>query len=306
MASAPHRIELRHLRYFLAVADELHFRRAAERLHMAQPPLSQAIRALEIELGVQLFERNSRSVTLTEAGRLFAVEEVRRAGADRPILRVGCIAATPITFLHQFLAGLHETLPAAQPRMRHLPSFEQVSELQAGQLDLGIFYDAGRHRGIESTPVFAGEPMMALLPGSHRLASLPVVPAEELADEPLVMFPRAANAALYDRMLAILAGIGYRPPVVVEAPGTDRRDMALAVAEGLGVALLPATRRAIGDDVVAARPLDRLAAMPDMVVAWRATPTRLLRQALEPIRELARNLHQLTTAERDRARPSPS
>jgi DNA-binding transcriptional LysR family regulator len=319
MASAPTRIELRHLRYFLAVADELHFRRAAERLHMAQPPLSQAIRALEIELGVQLFERNSRSVTLTEAGRLFAeearsllagvdfaVEEVRRVGADRPVLRVGCIAATPITLLHQFLAGLHETLPAAQPRMRHLPSFEQVGELRAGQLDLGIFYDAGRHRGIDSTPVFAGEPMMALLPASHRLASLPVVPAEELADEPLVMFPRDANAALYDRMLAILAGIGYRPPVVVEAPGTDQRDMALAVAEGLGVALLPATRKATGDNVVAARPLDRLAAMPDMVLAWRETPPRLLRQALGPIRELARNLHQLTTAQRDQASTSPS
>jgi DNA-binding transcriptional LysR family regulator len=154
--------------------------------------------------------------------------------------------------------------------------------------------------------VFAGEPMMALLPSSHRLASFPVVPAEELADEPLVMFPRDANAPLYDRMLAILAGIGYRPPVVVEAPGTDLRDMALAVAEGLGVALLPATRRATGDDVVATRPLDRPAAMPDMVVAWRATPPRLLRQALEPIRELAHNLHRLTTAQRDQAITSSS
>ncbi len=317
MDSTPKRIDLRHLRYFLAVADELHFRRAAERLHMAQPPLSQAIRVLENELGVRLFERNSRSVSLTEAGRVFAedvrsvlagmdfaIGEARQAGAEHPVLRIGCIPATPIGNLHRFLMGLHEIAPETQPLTRHLPSFEQIPELRAGHLDLGIFHDAGRYPGIETTPVFAGQPMRALVPASHRLAMLRAVSADDLADEPLVMFPRAANAALYDRVLAIIAGIGYRPPVVLEAPGTDRRDMALAVAEGLGVALIPTIKKAAGDGVVVTRPLDQLVPMPDLVVAWRTTPPRLLRAALEPLRDLARDLHRATTAQRDQARPS--
>jgi DNA-binding transcriptional LysR family regulator len=314
MASTPTRIELRHLRYFLAVADELHFRRAAERLHMAQPPLSQAIRAIEHELGVQLFDRTSRSVSLTEAGRVFAADarsllagvdfaigEARRAAVDQAVIQIGCVPDAPIAHLHRFLAGLREILPDAQPRLRNLASLDQASELRAGHLDLGILHDPGLRPDIDTTPVFAGEPMTALVPATHRLAELPAISPDDLADEPLVMFPRTANAALHDRVLAIIAGIGYRPRAVLEAPGADRRDLELAVAEGRGIALVPATREASGEEVVTQRPLDRLVPMPDSVLAWRGDPPRLLRQALGPIRELARELHRTTTLKRDPA-----
>src|SRR6266508_1338457 len=152
LAPSHHTIELRHLRYFVMVSEELHFRRAAERLYMAQPPLSQAIRQLEEQLGVQLLDRTSRVVTLTEAGRVFAEEArkllsgvelavaaARRAGGGVLSLQIGFPPYLPTEPLVRFLDGLHEREPRVRPEVRHLFAFEQVGRLQRGELDLGIF-----------------------------------------------------------------------------------------------------------------------------------------------------------------------
>jgi len=138
-------IEFRHLRYFLAVSEELHFGRAARKLHISQPPLSQAVRKLEAELGVQLFERTSRVVKLTEAGRVFAEEArrvladvelavgaARRAGGAGYTLRIGCVPHLPIERLLAFLEALHERSPADRPQVTHITSGEQVSRLRSG------------------------------------------------------------------------------------------------------------------------------------------------------------------------------
>src|SRR5438874_3972892 len=144
-------IELRHLRHFLAVFEELHFGRAAARLHLAQPPLSQSIRKLEHALGVRLFERTSRVVAPTAAGIAFAEEarkvlaafetavaEARRRGAATTTLRIGCVPYLPIEQLVDFLDSLRECGgPAAQ--VTHLSTLEQLRRLREGELDVGVF-----------------------------------------------------------------------------------------------------------------------------------------------------------------------
>ncbi|MDX6645133.1 MAG: hypothetical protein QOK40_860 [Miltoncostaeaceae bacterium] len=304
MASSSTAIELRHLRYFLAVVEELHFGRAAERLHIAQPPLSQAIRRLEDELGVRLLERTSRVVSVTDAGRVFAEEarqllrgfdravaEARRAGgAGR--LRLGCLPHLPIARVERFLNGLRERDPRCQSEVTHLPSLEQVQRLRAGQLELGIIHGAGEHEEIELEPLFPGDPVAALLPGGHPLAAKGRLDPGDLREERLVIFPRAVNPPLHDHLLSAVQGAGYHFSGVHETSGRDRRDVILAVAMGLGVALGPFTLVGGSDPgpMVVSRPLTASVTMPDTVLAWRADPPRRLSAVIRIARSLAREL----------------
>jgi DNA-binding transcriptional LysR family regulator len=304
-AQAPAGIELRHLRYFLAVFEELHFGRAAEALHMAQPPLSQAIRRLEDSLGVQLLERTSRVVSPTEAGRVFAEEArrvlaglnlavtaARRAGSLETDLRIGCVHDLPLKRLLLFLAALKEHDPTVQPRVTHLPSIEQVRRLRRGELDLGVFHVAREHADIETEPLFAGEPMVALLPSGHHLSTKQVLGKRELRDEVLVSYSRAADPPLHDRMLAAIESAGYRFRGVHEVGGADARDLLPAVAENVGVAFAPSSliEASEGGAGVARRLLDPAPPMPETAVAWQANPRRWPKTVLDNVRVVARKL----------------
>jgi DNA-binding transcriptional LysR family regulator len=299
------KIELRHLRYFLAVSEELNFRRAAERLNMAQPPLSQAIRKLEAELGVQLLHRTSRAVTPTEAGLVFAnegrkvlasfdraVAEARRAGGAVVGLRVGCIPTLPVERLLEFLDALAETIPGPRPVVTHLLSLEQVERLRSGDLDVAVIRQAGELDGIEVEPVFAGEPLAAFLSPRHRLAERDVLAPDDFTEEALVTFPRETNPALYDHELELLERAGYRFRSVVPAGAKDVRDILLAVGEGAGVALLPAS---VADgsgviDLVRHRPLEPPVSTSDTAVAWLAEPSARILPFVSDLHEIARNL----------------
>ena len=246
-------IELRHLRYFLAVSEELHFGRAAQRLHIAQPPLSQAIRKLEQELGVSLLRRTSRVVTQTEAGRIFAEEarnvlasfdralaEARKAGGVGTKLRIGCAVNLAIERLLRFLTALHETEPALEAHVTHPVRIRnRLQRLRRGDLDLAIFFHAEEYGDLEMSPVFSGEPMAVYLPLHHRLAAREVLGPSDLAGETLVTFPREANPALHDHLLASFGAAGYRFTSVEEAGGLNARDLMVAVAERSGVAFWP-------------------------------------------------------------------
>jgi DNA-binding transcriptional LysR family regulator len=301
---SPAGIEIRHLRYFLAVFDELHFGRAAESLHMAQPPLSQAIRKLEDNLALPLFQRTSRVVSPTEAGRVFAehargvlasldlaVAEARRAGALETDLRIGCVHDLPLEGLVRFLIALKEHDPTMQPQVVHLPSVEQLRRLRRGELDLGVFHHAQEHADVETEPLFAGVPMVALLPSGHPLTAKQVLGPRELQGEVLVSLSRDDDPSLHDQILEAIESAGYRFRGVHEVGGADTRDLLPAVAQNMGIAFAPASFAAIdAGGVGVARPLDPAPSMPQTVVAWRTNPRRWPQTVLDTVRGVAREL----------------
>jgi len=299
--SVPKGIELRHLRYFVAVSEELHFGRAAESLHIAQPPLSQAIRKLEDNLGVQLLHRTSRVVVPTDAGRVFleearnvlatfefAVAEARRTGKESWALRVGCVPSLPIERLLRFLRVL-QALGDTAPHISHLVAAEQVKRLKSGDLDLGIVHHAEEYEELELVPLFEGEPLAALLPPGHRLAQKDSLSPDDLEGESLVVFPRDGNTALHDEMLTLIERAGYSVGNVHEAGGMDARDLLIAVASGLGIGIGAHSVKEVSEagSLVVRRSLDPPIAMPETMLVWRENAPRRLQLLLPEIRELA-------------------
>jgi DNA-binding transcriptional LysR family regulator len=297
-------IDLRHLRYFLAVYEELHFGRAAERLHIAQPPLSQAIRKLERELGVELFTRTSRKVRPTAAGHVlaeesrkvlasfaFAITETQQAAKTSSPLRVGCVAYVPTRRLQTFLSALKERDVTLQTQVMHLLSLEQVDRLRSGELDLGIFSNLDTYEGLEWAPLYGGESVTAFLAKDHPLAAKKVLTPADLADETLVTYARESNPGSSDRYLELLDQAGYRFDTVHET-NPDPRDLLLAVAEGLGVVLgVPSLKETIEiDHDVVQRPISPEVSFPDTIIVWRAKPPRRLDPQLDAVREIAREL----------------
>jgi DNA-binding transcriptional LysR family regulator len=306
MSPLPPPVEIRHLRYFLAVSEELHFRRAAERLHIAQPPLSQAIQKLEAALGVKLLERTSRAVTPTEAGLVFA-EEARKvlAGLERAVSkargaangrvqpRVGCVTHLPTDQLHRFLDALHRRDPSVRAQVTHMVTVEQLPCLRRGELQLGILYfvQGFGFEGIEIEPLFEGTEMVALLPERHPAAAKERVGPGDLAGESLVLFPRWVNAPLHDWIVERITEAGYRFRDVHEVGGPDPRDMVLGVAEEAGVALVPLVYEdGWARGIVARRALEVPVSMPPTVLGWHVDARERLRPFLENARTVAREL----------------
>jgi len=284
-------MELRHLRYFVAVAEELHFGKAAERLHMAQPPLSQQIRALEDELGARLFARTSRSVRLTPAGEAYLnearavlarMEEAGRLArrihqGEAGELVVGYMNPAMDAVLCQALAAFRAQRPKVALRLRELPTPVQLEELRAGHLDLGFIRlvrvqkGQNQRRGQDltglTTLVTAREPYVLALPEGHPLAALSEVPLGAAGNEPLILFPRASMPALHQAMLDALRAAGAEPKVVQEAPG-KHASLAL-VAAGFGVCLVPASARDWLRRGVVLRPVSPGLPVVEIATAWR-------------------------------------
>jgi len=224
------RVELRHLRYFVAVAEELHFGRAAQRLHMAQPPLSQRIRDLERELGVALFDRNPRRVRLTEAGALL-LEYARRVLADVEAVdqvmaraRTGGMAAlqvaVPPDTTPAMLATMVGRFAAAHPQtrleLREATTDDQIRDLRRGELDIGVVRHPCDTVGLTCGAKMR-RPLGVLLPGTHRLASRRTIELADLNGSPLVVFPRAMAPGLYDHLLAVCRDHGFMPGTIRHA-----------------------------------------------------------------------------------------
>jgi DNA-binding transcriptional LysR family regulator len=256
--------------------------------------------------------RTSRVVTLTEPGTVFAEEarralaavdvavaEARRAGGTGAGLRIGCVPNLPIERLLRFLGALHERDPNTATQVTHELTLEQIRQLRDGELDLGIFYHADHYPAVETESMFAGEPLAAYLASSHVLAGKQALVPDDLRSEALITFPREVNPALHDRLLALVADAGYTFAAVKEAGGKTARDLMLAVAEKLGVALEPTSLKEVSEagGVVARRELDPPVFMPDTVVAWPARPPRHLQPLLACVRDVARELRRATGRE---------
>lgn len=290
-------MELRHLRYFVAVAEELHFGRAAARLNIAQPPLSQQIRRLEEMLQVPLFRRTRRRVELTDAGRAFlegarealrqveaAVHRARRADAGEiGHLALGFVGSAAVSVLPDLVRRLRSRFPGVKLALVEQTTAQQVEALLAGRLQAGLVRPPLVARGLEVRTV-AREPLVVALPAGHPLAAGRDVPLPSLAGEPFVLFPREQGPGLHDLVLAACAEAGFSPAVVQEA--TQMQTIVGLVAAGLGVALVPGSVRRYRQRGVVFRPLRGPVPTVDLAVAWRrGDPSAVLQAFLGVLEE---------------------
>lgn len=290
-------MELRHLRYFMAVAETRHFGRAAEQLRIAQPPLSQAIRRLEAELGVELFARTTRQVALTGAGEVFRrdVERILQA-VDESVARVARFASGVEGVLRIGLTGSasYRQLPAlARLVKREMPQvmLEVHTEMltpaqEAGlierRLDVGVLRPPVRQEGVIHRPI-ADEPLVVAMPEQHRLARTDSVRAEDLRHEDFIMYGATLGSVLNDAVVRTCLGAGYYPHCAYEITETSA---ALAlVAAGLGIAVLPESiRSAPREGVVCKNLVDAQSVRLDL--AWRENDdSPLLRSLLQVLEQ---------------------
>lgn len=288
-------MELRHLRYFAAVAETCHFGRAAEKLHMAQPALSQAIRQLEGELGTPLFARTTRQVSLTPAGEFFrdeahrvlrtlddGVTGVRRvADGRRGLIRVGFTGTAAFTELPFIARTLQRELPEVALEVHaDLLTPEQSDRLRDGRLDLAVLRPPATGDGIETHPIEA-EPLVLALPADHRLAEEPVVSVADLRHEGFIVYA-SKDSAVNEAVLRTCRDAGFTPRRDHVAPGTAV--LVALVAAGLGVALVPASVRAVPLAGVVFRDVEG-AGTVELSLAWREEPSTLVRTVLQTLEE---------------------
>ena len=245
-------MELRHLRYFRMVAAQLHFGRAAEKLHIAQPPLSKQIQDLEAELGFELFIRTKRSVVLTPAGTEFLIE-VKRIfqQLDRAIdigrktsrgelgqISIGFVGSATYNILPVMLQQFRDRYPDVRIELHELTTDRQLTWLHEGRIDIGLVRPPISDRNLASQIIFQ-ESFVVVLPISHHLAKLDQIQLSSLAAEPFILFPRELASGLYDPIIAICQAAGFSPHVVQEC--IQMQTIVSLVSANMGVSILPAS-----------------------------------------------------------------
>ncbi|HEX5010161.1 MAG TPA: LysR substrate-binding domain-containing protein [Planctomycetota bacterium] len=241
-------VELRHLHYFLAVAEELHFGRAAARLGIAQPPLSQQIRRLEAALDVTLFDRTGRRTTLTAAGRALAArapavleaaaslrDDVREAARGRAgVLRIGAGASASLGVVPEMIARFRASYPDVVVRLDDRASAPHDERLRQRLIDLALLRSPVP--GMRAT-VVREERLLAVVPHAHPLGRRRSIRVAELRNEPFVLFPREVAPDFHDDVQAAFVRAGFTPRIVAQA--TEWATVASMVAAGMGVTVAP-------------------------------------------------------------------
>lgn len=271
-------MEIRHLRYFVAVAEELHFGRAAQRLHIQQPPLSRQIQDLESELGFPLFERSRRRVELTPAGTALlgrarqvfdaldvAIHDARSASeGESGRLVVGYPSSLAYSGLTELLRAFRTRFPSVEISLRELPPADQIDGLKAGSLDVG-FVRTSLDDPTLAAELVRREALMVVLPDDHRLVKHRRIPLKALAQEPFVMFPRARGPAFFDQLMSLCGRAGFTPRIVQEAA---QLDIVSLVAAGFGVSIMPSSMRNFRRPGLAFRPIVG-APRVELLIVWR-------------------------------------
>jgi DNA-binding transcriptional LysR family regulator len=292
-------MELRHLRYFVAVAEECHFGRAADRLHIAQPPLSQQIKQLENELGVQLLARSTRKVELTPAGAHYldrarailasvddAGDEATRVAAGRVgRVSIGFTGSATYELLPALARVLREELPELDLELRgEMLTPDQVSGLRARTLDLGFLRPPVRDPDLR-VRVLRREPLIAVLPSQHPLAGKAKLRLADLRDEPFIMYPSHHRSVVYEAVLDACQRAGFTPSATQEVGETST--LVVFVAAGLGVALVPASVRHLSITGAVYLPLAGTTEEVELAVATRSDDeSPHLREVLARVRRL--------------------
>jgi DNA-binding transcriptional LysR family regulator len=274
------KMELRHLRYFVVVAEELNITRAAKLLQMAQPPLSQQIHQLEAELGVTLFHRSKRRIALTDAGQVF-LEEARRTLVQAEHARrmaqraqrseigrlvMGFVSEATYDLLPALLQAYRARFPQVEVVLHEMTTTQQAQALRKGGIDLGLLRPPIAEAGL-SLRLIRQEPFVSVLPAHARLAGEERLPLLALAEEPFILFPRAISPGIYDQVIGLCNQAGFSPQIVQEA--TELHTILGLVAVGIGVSLLPASVRLLRSQGVLYRALDQTATRARTALAWR-------------------------------------
>jgi DNA-binding transcriptional LysR family regulator len=292
-------MELRHLRYFVAVAEQLHFRHAAEIVHVAQPALSQQIRQLEEEIGVTLFERSHHKVRLTPAGKAFyenaqiilkqadqAVAKARKVEfGDAGTIRIGFVSTAAIRVLPDAVRKLQKQVPSAEVELNELAAGEQIDGLYREQLDIG-FVHAKLSKDVLKTLVVARDRLMVAVPGSCKLAGRTRVDLKDLASWPAIMPAGHSSSGFYEQVRMAYQMAGVRPERVHYTRLLQTG--LLLVAAGLGVSLVPESFQSIHVRGVVYKKLQVEPPLCELVAAWRRdNPSPLLNRFIKNLPELS-------------------
>ena len=282
-------LEFRHLRYFLALAEELHFGRAAQRLAISQPPLSVAIQQLEASVGARLFDRDSKGVRLTPAGEAFRgsaqglldraedacaqAREVQAGEVGR--LRLGFVGSTLFNGLSAWLQAFQASHPKVEVVVVELNSQDQIDALLGEELDLGLVHTDRLPPALTSTPLYS-EPFVACLPANHANAQLKKIPLATLSDQPFILFSRKGSPDYHARIVEICRQHGFYPRLQHE--GRHWLSVVSLVSQGLGVSIVPAAFQRAGIQGAVFRPLAEAIEGSAVFAAWRHDSAGVLRE----------------------------
>jgi DNA-binding transcriptional LysR family regulator len=245
-------LELTHLRYFVVLAEELHFGRAAERLHISQPPLTQQIQRLEMRIGHALLRRTSRRTELTEAGRVFydvargilqeaqrGLESTRRvARGELGMLTLATPPSLMLDALPRAILAFRNQMPAVDLRLREMATSRIFDAIESGAADVGLVRGPNVPDSLQTLASWK-EPLVAILPQKHRLARTRRFALKLLAKEPFVFFPRDLGPGFYEELLNYCREAGFEPRITQEA--TQWSSVISLVSAGIGVSIGPAS-----------------------------------------------------------------
>lgn len=293
--TAMHSPEIRHLRYFVAVAEELSFSKAAVRLHMSQPPLSQQIKALEDDLGVQLLERSRREVRLTEAGKIFLNESrnilanlrsavgatIRAAAVDGGNIRIGFVTSALLQVLPIVLDRVSKDFPDIELSIYDMSSRDQVDSLMQERLDIGIVHSIPAISTFNKLPIYS-QPFILAIPAGHELEHAEKITAAELEKHRIIGFSRDHSPSLYDAQLACCLAKGFRPTLVHQArtPFTVFQ----LIRSGLGISIVPKPYSRLPFPGIVFKDVDNSAGHLHLYAIWRdEVSTELVRKVIRQV-----------------------
>lgn len=285
---------LRHFSYFLAVADERHFGKAAERLGMSQPPLSQQIQALEKALGVRLFERSRQGVRLTREGaallapvRQFmehaqrlqqAVTDARLGRND--VVTVGAINSALFDIMPRLMEIAKQRYSHLALTMKEMKTADALAAVQSGDIDLALTRYDDRANSLEVRPIVSDH-LVLVLPANHRLTKLSRVPLHELADENFVLFPRRSSPSFFDQIIAACRDAGFSPHIAYDVSSVVSQ--IAFVGCGVAIGMVPSRSMRFGGADVVFRPLKQTINVISIAAAWNPKRRKELVPALVSI-----------------------
>jgi DNA-binding transcriptional LysR family regulator len=284
-------MDMRHLRCFVAVSEELHFGRAAERLHLTQPPVSLAIKELEEDLGVRLFERTSRRMSITRAGEdalhdarsvLAAADTMRRRAREAAqglmgSLSIGFISLPAYSFLPPTLRSFTENYQRVKVALHEGTTDQILHDVESGSLDIGLVFRTPDLPAAFNSRLVHTEPLVVALPESHPLAGSSRVALEELSQERFLGFERHQGPLMFDAIVATCMRHGFSPKLF---PARQMHTIVSLVSGGIGVALVPGSVQALHREGVVYRNMKGEKTVVETVAVWRRSDDSPLVKAL--------------------------